>query len=159
MVAKTVYLESIDLSVFGMIVNSIFFQGCLHFICQSLTFVGQSGLFIYRCQNLGCLTKRRHGKEIRRNQILQCSSIIRRTESRNNQSDRFHRVTQSVVSHRVECTLCLTLELIRAYTVFTLLFFKSTQYIGNRLYPFFIEDTGITCCLPVLISQTQGIAE
>ena len=56
-VTKTVHLESINLSVFGMIVNGIFLQGCFHFVCQSLAFIGQSRLFIHGCQYLGCLAE------------------------------------------------------------------------------------------------------
>ena len=159
MISKTIYLEGIDFTIFRMIIHRIFLQCCFHFLRQVLTFFGQSCLLVYLLQNLGCLTQRRYGKEIGRNQELKRSSIVRRTETGNNQTDWFHRCSQTVIAHSIQCTFRLTLEFIRTYSVFALLLFECFQYISDCLNPFFVEYARISGSLPVMISQTQRITQ
>ena len=46
-IAETVYLECINLTVFRVIVYRIFLQCCLYFLCQVFTFLSQSSLLIH----------------------------------------------------------------------------------------------------------------
>ena len=159
MISKTIYLEGIDFTIFRMIIHRIFLQCCFHFLRQVLTFFGQSCLLVYLLQNLGCLTQRRYGKEIGRNQELKRSSIVRRTETGNNQTDWFHRCSQTVIAHSIQCTFRLTLEFIRTYSVFALLLFECFQYISDCLNPFFVKYARISGSLPVMIGQAQRITQ
>ena len=80
-VAKTVHLESIHLSVTGMIVYGVFLQGGLHFIRQFTAFFGQRLFMVHLGQYLGSLTQGSHGKEIGRHQKLKRGGIVGGAES------------------------------------------------------------------------------
>ena len=136
-ISEAVYLKCIDFTIFRVVVYRIFLQCCLYFLCQVFAFLSQSCFLVYRFQNLSCLTQRRYGEEIGRYQILKSRRIIRRTEAGDDQTNRFHWCSESVIIQCIQCTFCLTLEFIRANSVFALLFLECFQHIGDSLNPFF----------------------
>ena len=157
MIAKPVYLESIDRSILGMLVSGIFLQCGFHFLCQIRTFFCQVLTLVYRRKDFSSLAQGRNGKEVGRNQELERGCIIRRAERRSNQSHRFHGVSPTVIGHGIQCTLGYALKVVRTPSVPALLVAESLQYILNGFQPFRIKDACISCGFPVMIGQSQGI--
>ena len=110
MVAESVNLESINSAEFRMIICCMFLKGCFNLVGQGGAFGGKIRLPVNLLENLCSLAERSHGKEIRRDKELERGSVVRRTETRNYQTARFHRSTPTVIVESIESPLGLTLE-------------------------------------------------
>ena len=64
-----------------------------------------------------------------------------------------------MVAHRVELVFRFALEVIGAQPRLTLLLMEDAQDVLHRLLPFSVEDRGIARGLPVMVSQSDGVAE
>ena len=159
MVAEAIHLEGVDGAELGMVVGGISLQGRLNLIGQCTALSCQAGLSIDCLQYLRRLAQGADGKEVGRNEELQCRGVVRRTEARDNQPDGTDGSSQAVVVQGVERTLRLALELIGACALLALLLAEGGIDIPDGIQPFGTEDGGVARHLPIMVGQTQGITE
>ena len=142
-----------------MVICRIFSQGRFHFFRQVSTLFSQVGTMVYGGQDLSSLPKRRHSKEIGRNQEKHVRCIIRGAEHRGYQTHRFDGPSPSIARHRIQGTFCTTLEAVRTCPLFPLLFLERLQNQFDSLNEMLVEHGCIARNLPVLVSQSQRIAK
>ena len=156
--AITVYLVSIDCTIFRMLAGGIFFQSLLYFIGQIRALTCQFPILVHFRQNLGRFPQRSHGKEVGRNEERQGRSIVRRAENGDYQANRIGRGSPTVVDGSIGSTFGFALETVRSPILLTLLFLKGAEYVTDSLQPVFIENTGIARHFPIVIGKPQRIA-
>ena len=71
----------------------------------------------------------------------------------------FYRCTPAAIVHCVELTVGNAQELVRPAPVLALLFLKRLQHLLAHVDPQIVKDAGVARHLPVLIGQSQWIAE
>ena len=111
-VAHAIHFERINLTELRMFHDCIFLDGGFHLISKSAAFLGSLIVFVHGLQNLGSLAQRRDSEEVGRNQEVKCSGIVRRSERRNDQADRLHRIAIAHAAFGIKLTLGLTHETI-----------------------------------------------
>ena len=142
-----------------MLARGILLQRLLHFVGQVGALAGQVGVLVHFGQNLGSLPQGGHGKEVGRDEERQCRSVVRRTEDGNNQPQGVGGCAPAVVDGSVRSALGLALEAIRAFVLLALLLLEGAQDVFDGLQPVFVEDAGVARHFPIVVSQTQGIAQ
>ena len=167
LVAETIYLVSIDLAILRMVVDSILLQSSMYLIGKTAAILRNLQGCIFLCsillchvlQNLCCLVHGRNCHEVGWNQEWKDGGIIRRTEHRCNQSYWFYRSTEAVPTDGIEGTVRNTGKVISLGCHLALLLVEGLQDILDSLHPYFAENRVIACYLPVLVSQTDRVAE
>ena len=139
-IPETVHLESVNLAVFRMLHHSIFLEGGLHLVSKCTALLSQFLILVDLCKYLRSLSERCHSEEIGRHKEIKCSSIIGRSERRDNQSHRIDRIAISVAALGIKLALSLPHEIIRPHSVLPLLLFKCLENVFNSLDPHFPEN-------------------
>ena len=114
---------------------------------------------IYAIEDFSCLTQRAYCKEVGGYQKQEYSGIIRRTEGRSYQTNRLDGSTPTIVAHGVELAFCTTHKTVTAFVLLALLVAESLEDILDGIYPSCIEYTGIARYFPILVSQTDRVAQ
>ena len=140
-----------------MVIDRIFFQCSFHFIGQVIALLSKCRLVINHIKNLCSFTQTGNCHEVRRDEKLEDCGIIRRSESRHNQSTWLHRCPITTPAYSVISAVCHTKEMIRSHAFFALLLMKSEQSVFNCLQPSLSKDRSITRNFPIFIGQSNGI--
>ena len=139
-IPETVHLESVNLAVFRMLHHSIFLEGGLHLVSKSTALLSQFLILVDRGEDLGGFPEGCHREEIRRYKEIERSGIIGRPERRDNQSYWIDRIAISVAALGIKLALSLPHEIIRAYSVLSLLLFQCLENVFDSLDPHFPEN-------------------
>jgi len=100
-VAEAVHLVGVDAAVDGVLHGGVAAQCLLHLVGQGLAGVGRLRVLIHFAQDLGCLTERTDGEEIRGDDEGQCHRVVRGAEGGGDQSDGAHGAEAVMVHERV----------------------------------------------------------
>ena len=139
--------------------DTILLDSSLYLIRQRFATTGKSGILLDLTHHLSQLTQGGNGKQVRRNQEPEQRSIIRRTERRDNQSDRFDRTTPSIIQQCIALAVGSTGKLVRSQAIFPLLRHEGIVNRMHSLFPISRESGCISRLLPEVISQTDRIAK
>ena len=157
MISKTIYLECIDFTIFGMIVNVYFFKGCFHFVCQVLAFFRQSLLvYLPKSRLPYAKIRQRNWKETRYWNVVASSEGRKLETIKPTGFTGAPRPSLVTVSSARLSYVGIYKDLHRLYVVVLWMF----SHISDCLNPFFIvEYAASPVSLPVLISQAQRITQ
>ena len=142
-----------------MVVGGVLLERGLHLVGQGRALGGHLGLAAHLRQDLGGLAQRRHGEEVRRHEEQEGRGIIRRTERRGDQSHGIHRIALAGVADRIELPVGHAQEGVGAHALLALLLAERAEDVLDGGHPVFVEDRRVTGHLPVLVGQTDRVAE
>ena len=160
LVAEAIDLESVNRTVFRMLVHGILFQCRFHLIGQCRAFRCEVDALIHFREDFSRFAQARNRHKIGRNEEEEGRGIVARTEHRRDESDGLHGIAPTVVLGGVGSAFGATLETIRTQiSVLALLFAEGCQDVVDGFNPEFVENRGVARHEPILIGQSQRIAE
>ena len=158
LVAETVHLESVDLAVFGMVIDGILAERLLDLIGQIPAFLRLGGLPADFFEDFGGLAQRGDSKEVGGYQELEDRGVVGGAEGGSDQADGLDRIAQAVAGLGVELAVGHAREAVGTVAVLALLLLQDAQDVVHRGGPGLVEDTAVAGAFPVFISETDGVA-
>ena len=140
-----VNLESINLTVLGMLHHGIFLERQIHLAGHLLAFARQHLVVIDLAQDDGSLAEYAYSKEVAGYQIGEDGAVVRGTECTGDEAASLARMTIAGVAAGVVQSKCLATEVVVGlHPVPVLLVAECGEDSIHHAYPFLIEDAGIT---------------